>query len=149
MNVSPLRKLAIRLACIHAEDRAWIMSQLDSDESLHLSELLQEIDTLGLASDPSVVAAVMTELSTQTAVKPVVDADNQSLLLALGKAEHPLWAALAVQLQEQGKRRKLIDALPNPAAIRRWDSVFASHDVPPALADCMQRYLGQGTSGHE
>src|SRR5690349_17282497 len=98
MNPSPLRKLAIRLACIHAEDRDWILAQLGGDEARRVKELLQEIETFGLASDPSVVNAVMSEVAGQSAVRPVLDSDNQAWLALLTQAEHPLWAALALQL---------------------------------------------------
>jgi len=141
MNPSPLRKLAIRLACIHAEDRDWILAQLGGDEARRVNELLQEIETLGLASDPSVVNAVMSEVAGKSAVRPVLDSDNQAWLALLTQAEHPLWAALALQLHSKDKRRKLIETLPDGAAVRRWDTAFATQPVPPALARCVSQYL--------
>lgn len=141
MNPSPLRKLAIRLACIHAEDRDWILAQLGGDEARRVNELLQEIETLGLASDPSVVNAVMAEVASQGAARPLLDSDNQARLAILARAEHPLWASLALQLQDKDKRRKLIESLPDSAAVRRWDTAFAARPVPPALARCIDQHL--------
>lgn len=149
MTPSPLRKLAIHLACIHAEDRDWILAQLATDEACRVNELLQEIETLGLASDPSVVNAVMTEIASQGAARPVFDSDNQALLAILGGAEHPLWAALALQLQNKDKRRKLIEALPDSAAVRRWDTALATQPVPPALARCVSQHLQPEGGTHD
>jgi len=149
MTPSPLRKLAIRLACIHAEDREWILAQLGGDEARRVNELLQEIETLGLASDPSVVNAVMAEASSQGAARPLLDSEHQARLAPLARAEHPLWAALALQLQDKEQRRKLIEALPNPAAVRRWDTAFATQAVPPALARCISLHLQAAENGHE
>ncbi|MHA6194747.1 hypothetical protein ACX3YG_10295 [Pseudomonas wadenswilerensis] len=146
MTPSPLRKLAIRLACIHSEDRDWILGHLEADEARRVNELLQEIETLGLASDPSVVSAVMAELTSQGAARPVQAEEG---LAALGKAEHPAWAALALQLRAKEPRRKLIDGLPNAATVRRWDSQFSAAAVPPALAQCMNRHLGEREPGHD
>ncbi|MFJ4374657.1 hypothetical protein ACIP1T_18890 [Pseudomonas japonica] len=149
MTPSPLRKLAIRLACIHAEDRDWILGQLAADEARQVNELLQEIETLGLASDPSVVNAVMAELTSQGAARPVQPPMVDEGVAALGRAGHPAWAALALQLREKDQRRKLIDGLPNAATVRRWDSLFGAGTVPPALAQCLSRHLGEREPGHD
>lgn len=149
MTPSPLRKLAIRLACIHAEDRDWILAQLGSDEARRVNELLQEIETLGLASDPSVVKAVMAEVSSQGVTRPLPDSEQQARLAILARAEHPLWAALALQLQDKDTRRKLIEALPDSAAVRRWDKVFATEPVPAALARCISLHLQPEERAHD
>lgn len=149
MNPSPLRKLAIRVACVHAEDRAWILAQLNDDDALRLNELLQEIETLGLASDPSVVNAVMTEIASQGVTRPVPDGANHARATVLARAEHPLWAALALQLQDRDTRNKLLEALPESAAVRRWDTAFAAQTVPPALARCVSLLLQPEERAHD
>ncbi|WP_339527234.1 hypothetical protein [Pseudomonas sp. EA_35y_Pfl2_R111] len=138
MGISLLRKLAIRLACIHAEDREWILAQLDASERQRIDDLLQEINLLGLAADPSVVSAVMAELLE----RPLIPATpGTSLAASVSRAEHPFWCGLLLQLQEQAQRRQLIDALPSAAAVRRWDNAFAKQPVPPALVQSLRGYL--------
>lgn len=144
MEISLLRKLAIRLACIHAEDREWILAQLDADERQRIDDLLQEINLLGLAADPSVVSAVMAE-PLDPSSSPAVT--GTSLVSSVSRAEHPFWCGLILQLQEQAQRRKLIDALPNAAAVRRWDNAFAKQPVPPALVQSLRGYLDGQLNG--
>jgi hypothetical protein len=138
MEVSMLRKLAVRLACIHADDREWILAQLDADERQRIDELLQEINLLGLAADPSVVNAVMAELPERSAGQ---SSTGTALLATVSNAGHPFWCGVLLQLQERTERRKLIDALPNAASVRRWDNAFAKQPVPPALVQSLQGYL--------
>lgn len=138
MEISLLRKLAIRLACIHPEDREWILAQLEIGERQRIDDLLQEINLLGLAADPSVVSAVMTELLERPS-SPATP--GTSLVASVNRAEHPFWRGLLLQLQEQTQRRQLIDALPNAAAVRRWDNAFAKQPVPPALVQSLRGYL--------
>lgn len=140
MEFSLLRKLAIRLACIHVEDREWILAQLGSAERQRIDDLLQEINLLGLAADPSVVSAVMAERLEQ-APSQSASAQGAAIVARLGAAEHPFWAGLILQLQDQAERRKLIDSLPNAAVVRRWDNAFAKQPVPPALVQSLQSYL--------
>lgn len=138
METSLLRKMAIRLACIHAEDREWILAQLDASERQRIDDLLQEINLLGLAADPSVVSAVMAELLERPSILPAL---GVSLAASVSRAEHPFWCGLLLQLQEQTERRQLIDTLPNAAVVRRWDNAFAKQPVPPALVQSLRGYL--------
>lgn len=144
MEISLLRKLAIRLACIHAEDREWILAQLDIGERQRIDDLLQEINLLGLAADPSVVSAVMAEPLERLAIPAT---PGTSLVASVNRAEHPFWRGLLLQLQEQTQRRQLIDTLPNAAAVRRWDNAFAKQPVPPALVQSLRGYLDDQSNG--
>ncbi len=57
-----LKALALKLACIHPEDRDWILRQLSSAEKVAIQPLLNEIHELGLAADAGIVNAALAEL---------------------------------------------------------------------------------------
>lgn len=56
------RELALKIACISAKDRAWVIANLSSEEQQTLKPLLDEIEELGLNQDRSVVNAVLETL---------------------------------------------------------------------------------------
>ncbi|VVM79490.1 hypothetical protein PS664_02208 [Pseudomonas fluorescens] len=141
MDISPLRKAAIRLACLHADDRQWILANLAADERQKIDALLGEINDLGLASEPSVIAGLINELAAQPHVQ--VSAQSQVIHDRLRKAEHPFWAGLALQLETSVQRRETLSTLANSASIRRWDSAFAKHTLPPALLSSLRDYLAR------
>jgi hypothetical protein len=140
MEFSALRKAAIRLACSHAEDRAWILARLTTDERRKVEELLDEINELGLTSDPTIVAAMMNEL---TVAPPATRAmpDHSRLKAQLSKATHPFWSALVLQLEAPAVRRELLGTLNNSADIRRWDGKFTKQVLPPALMASLKARL--------
>ncbi|CAN7618737.1 hypothetical protein LJR232_004492 [Aquipseudomonas alcaligenes] len=142
MKFSPLRKLAIRLACSHAEDREWVLRQLDLDERRQIESLLEEINLLGLAADASVVEALMSEESRPQAEpsRP----EHAELLVLIARAEHAFWGGLCLQLLPAGERKGAIDALPNGARLQSWEASFSRRPVPPALVASLGQYL-QGT----
>lgn len=140
MEVSLLRRAAIRLACTHAEDREWVLAQLDTEERLRIEELLQEINLLGLAADPAIVASLMAETSPQANAHSLATTDA-NVRSAIQRAEHPFWAALALQLSNPAQKRAVIAALPDVQRINRWDQAFAKSAVPPALAQCLREHL--------
>ncbi|MFL9673852.1 hypothetical protein ACXUPC_23660 [Pseudomonas marginalis] len=141
MEFSPLRKAAIRLACLHADDRQWILANLAVDERRKIDALLSEINELGLASEPSVMAGLMNELAAQ----PQVQASAHSHVIheRLLTAGHPFWAGLVLQLETPVQRREALSSLANSASIRRWDTAFAKHTMPPALVSSLQEYLAR------
>lgn len=136
----PLRQLAIRLACIHADDRAWILAQLDSAERQHIDELLQEIAELGLDKDPAVLAALRAEPMTRFAAESVMP-DDVVLHAQVARAGHPYWGALLLQMYGSVQRRKVMDAMTNGALIRRWDHALADQTIPPALVAALARHV--------
>ncbi len=140
MEVSLLRRAAIRLACVHSEDREWVLAQLNTDERLQIEELLQEINLLGLAADPAIVASLMAETASHANAHALADGDA-SVRAAVTRAEHPFWAALALQLSNPKQKRTVIDALPDAQRINRWDQAFTKQAVPPALAQCLRERL--------
>lgn len=148
MQSSSLRKVAIRLACAHVEDRQWILAQLQVGERQQIEELLEEISLLGLANDPAVVSSVMRELA--VARKPVAQSEESAALVALlSRADNPFWAALVLQPQAPAQRRALLSGLANSADIQRWDSVLAKRELPPALIRALYLSLQQREPSHE
>lgn len=141
MDISPLRKAAIRLACLHADDRQWVLANLAADERQKIEALLGEINELGLASEPSVIAGLINELAAQPHAQ--VSAQSHVIHDRLLKAEHPFWAGLALQLETPVQRREALSTLANSASIRRWDTAFAKHTMPPALVSSLQAYLAR------
>ncbi|MBX8532906.1 hypothetical protein K5D32_24875 [Pseudomonas cichorii] len=144
MEFSALRKAAIRLACSHAEDRDWILARLKPDERRKVEELLDEINDLGLTSDPNIVAAMMSELPA-----PLVTPNNVRLKTQLSKATHPFWAALVLQMETPAARREVLGILANTADIRRWDSKFTKQVMPPALMASLKARMDLQEMGDE
>ncbi|MBK3509538.1 hypothetical protein ACLBW8_04855 [Pseudomonas sp. M5A4_2d] len=148
MHISPLRKAAVRLACLHADDRQWILANLAADERRKIDALLGEIHELGLASEPSVLAGLINELAAQPQAQ--ASAHSQGVHARLLQADHPFWAGLALQLETPAQRRDALSTLANSASIRRWDAAFAKYTLPPALVTSLRGYLERsgGTDEH-
>lgn len=145
VEFSPLRQLAIRLACIHAEDRAWVLAQLADDERETVDALLQEIDDLGLARDPAVLAAILSApVQPAFAATASILPDDVSLHDLAARAPHPFWAAVLLQGREPGQRAKVMTGLPDAGHARRWDQALADIEVPPALAQALRLKLLDG-----
>lgn len=140
MEFSPLRQLAMRLACIHVDDRAWVLAQLSPAEREPIDELLQEIAELGLAQDPAVLAAIHAEPMTRFTSESVMP-DDVALHAQVERAGHPYWGALLLQMHGQPQRRKVMDALPQGALVRRWDHALSGQMVPPALVAALVRHV--------
>lgn len=135
-----LRKLAIRLACIHHEDRDWILQQLAPVERQQLEELLQEISLLGLNADPAIVDAVMKEAaqSPAQAASPVgpLPADAPSF-----------WLALALQAVTSEARHPYLDGA--KPGLLKWHKQFAHEVLPPALLQHLKTRLEAQDGKHE
>ncbi len=135
-----LRKLAIRLACVHHEDRDWILRQLGPDERRQLEELLQDINLLGLAADPTIVEAVMN------------DAEHGSPQAALPSGPlhseaPPFWLALALQSLAPELRRSYLDG--SKPGLLKWHKQFADEVLPPALLQHLKTQLEARDGTHE
>lgn len=139
MSIS-LRKLAIRLACIHHEDRNWILQQLAPSERQQLEELLQEISLLGLAADPSIVDAVMREAaqSPAQATTPVGPLPTDA---------PPFWLALALQAVTPEARHPYLDGA--KPGLLKWHKQFADEVLPPALLQHLKTKLEARDGQHE
>lgn len=128
---SALRKLAIRLACVHAEDRDWVLDQLSPVERQQMDELIHEIGLLGLATDPSVVNAVIGELDKPKLPSPVAG--------ELDDTVHPFWLALALQSQDVEVRERYLDArVGGKPELLKWHRQFHERKLPPALLHQLQ-----------
>lgn len=145
LAASPLRPLAIRLACIHAEDRNWIMQQLDDAQRRQMALLLEEIAELGLARDPSVLSLVMAQ---QDKLLPATE--NNLALGSLSAAPPLCWQAMLLQMQPESQRMASIADQPAQAKeLNYWNDLLSSYSMPPALITCLQEHLFPGDSHHE
>ncbi|MDZ4298828.1 MAG: hypothetical protein U0998_00515 [Moraxellaceae bacterium] len=134
MESSRLRQLAIRLACIHADDRAWVLEQFSDEQRETLDGLLDEINELGLAKNPSVVTAILdSALHSSLAGSVSILPDDVSLHDLVAKAPHPFWAALLLQGRSVEQRNKVLTGLPEIERIHQWDQRLADIEVPPAM----------------
>ncbi|AKJ96668.1 MULTISPECIES: hypothetical protein [Pseudomonas] len=148
MEFSALRKAAIRLACSHAEDRDWILARLETDERRQVEVLLEEINLLGLANDPAIVAALMDEMAaTPSAARTMPD--HSRLKACLSRATHPFWSALVLQLETPAVRREVLGSQANSADIRRWDGKFARQVLPVELMKSLKARMDAQEAGHE
>ena len=147
MDILPLRRLAIRLACIHADDRAWILAKLDPLERQQIEMLLVEIADLGLDKDPAVLASMTVEPTTRFATDSAMP-DDVVLHTQVSQLGNPYWGALLLQLYGAPQRRKVMDALPQGALIRRWDHVLSEQTVPPALVAALARHVAAAEVSH-
>ncbi|MDP1539189.1 MAG: hypothetical protein Q8K94_00185 [Moraxellaceae bacterium] len=142
MESASLRQLAIRLACIHVDDRVWVLEQLSDEQRQTIDGLLQEINELGLAKDPTVIAAILgqpnqAEFANLASILPT----DVALHDLVAKAEHPCWAALLLQGHSVQQRNLVMSALPAIDQIRHWDQQFADIAVPPALVMALRDHL--------
>jgi len=147
MDLLPLRQLAMRLACIHADDRAWILAQLDPSEHQQIDALLVEISELGLDKDPAVLAALSVQPTTRFATDSAMP-DDVVLHSQVSTLGHPYWGALLLQIYSAPQRRKVMDALPQGALVRRWDHVLSEQMVPPALVSALVRRVADAEASH-
>lgn len=60
-----LKAVALKIACIHPNDRTWILNQLSETEQEQLRPLLEEIEQLRLNRDPSIVMRALKATETQ------------------------------------------------------------------------------------
>ncbi|MCE0460994.1 hypothetical protein [Pseudomonas uvaldensis] len=148
MEFSALRKAAIRLACSHPEDRDWILARLETDERRQVEVLLEEINLLGLASDPSVVAAVMSEGAAVPSASRATP-ENVRVKSLLSNASHAFWGALVLQMETPAIRREVLGGLANSTDIRRWDNRLSRQVLPPALMHCLKNRMEAQEGGDE
>ncbi|MEH6541737.1 hypothetical protein [Halopseudomonas sp.] len=132
MSDVQLRKAAIRLACIHPDDRSWVLSQLSSDERKRLTALIDEAAALGLTTDAAVVDAVLSESSGRLGGDDNPNASIASDRIArLGEA---FWVALVLQRHGVKVPDELLPRI-DSAAIRSWSERLDTESLPVALID--------------
>lgn len=134
MNTA-LRQGAIRLACIHPDDQRWILDNLQPSEREQIEALLEEVSLLGLASDPSIVDAVMREV-------PVPRREKQSS--PLDENAHPFWLALGVMAVPEEQRSLYLEQWRGKAGLSKWSSAFSSEVLPSALVQHLSDLLRRG-----
>lgn len=147
MNRLPLRRLAIRLACLHADDRVWILTQLDPLERQQIDLLLMEISDLGLDKDPTVLAAMNEVPSARFAMDSAMPSDVV-LHAQVSQLGHPYWGALLLQMYSSAQRRKIMDSLPQGALVRRWDHTLSAQTIPTALVAALAQHVKAKETSH-
>lgn len=136
-----LRKLAIRLACAHPEDREWLLRQLTPAERQQMEELLQEISLLGLAADPAIVEAVMAEPAG-------LPAGEQSG--PLNEAADAFWLGLGLQTLPVEARGQYLDVRHGgKPSLLKWHKKFSEAVLPPALLLSLKTHLETQDGNHE
>lgn len=131
MSDVQLRKAAIRLACVHPDDRSWVLSQLSSDERQRLTALIDEAAALGLATDAAVVDAVLSESSMLSGDDDLNGSVVSERIARLGDA---FWVALVLQRHGVKVRDELLTQI-DSAAIRSWSERLDTESLPVALID--------------
>jgi hypothetical protein len=89
----PLRRCALTLHAITAQDRAWVLQRLTGPRRSELERLLGELDTLGIAPDPRLARAALGNGAAARVAVPVVAAPlplpAQAALMAQAMAGEP------------------------------------------------------------
>lgn len=131
-----LRKLAIHLSCLHVEDRQWILDQLPSTDRLQLDALLQEVNLLGLAADPSVIDSVMTENKRD---------EPQKRDLSFDETLPSFWLGLLLQTLSRSERAPYLEvAAGSKSELLRWNKEFSTVRLPGALLESLKTSLDAG-----
>lgn len=143
MSDVQLRKAAIRLACMHPDDRGWVLSQLSSSERKRVTALINEAAALGLAADATVVDAVLSESSGVLSANDTINASDVSDRVA--RLEDPFWAALILERHGEKVRDEMLPRIES-AAIRRWSERLHSQSLPVALIDELYVIAGAESS---
>lgn len=140
MKPSPLRQLTLRLACLTSTDRDWILAQLSSSEREQILVLLAELNSLGLAKQPTVISALLEDMSAGSG-HPVPTVAGRDLVVAAHALESPVWVGLLMQALDESQRRTLEFALPiEPVTYRRWSSQWSTRSIPGAWLGALKRY---------
>lgn len=129
MNTA-LRQGAIRLACLHPDDRRWILESLQIAERDVIQEMLDEIDSLGLAADPSVVELLMREPPMLKLREPVN---------SFGRDIDPFWLALADKAAHKNQ-----GILREEAIYGKWRAMLGEEPVPAALGAQLSVLMNRG-----
>jgi hypothetical protein len=99
-----LRKLALRLAFLSAEDRDWLLSQLPDAGKKRITSLIDEANEMGLTKDPLILSGV-----SQPQINPV---ENKSQLSTDELGDLPLfWQHLVQAHQSDTSGKNLPESL--------------------------------------
>lgn len=130
------RKLALKIACISAEDRKWVLERLSSEEIEALTPLLNEIEELGLNRDPAIVKEVIGSLKIESETQKVSN-QNELEITNLSNV-HESWQKMVLGLVSKQEGERLI--VKNDLDIKVADSYKG---VPPSLGDSLGKYLSE------
>lgn len=122
MNNDKSRYIALKMACLHAEDRQWLLMHLEPEARKRIQALLADLEASGLQMDAGVVAEICAERSRSAqqeaahpdaAVNPAVD----SVLLQTVTRQDPAWAALTLLAADEARRKAVLRHLPGEQAL--------------------------------
>lgn len=121
---APLRRITLRLAVLSRQDRQWILEQLDHNERNQVLALLDEINQLGLLTNPGVVSDLLRDQIEQ--ITPT------GLPLV-----HPVWGALLSAsrgFSEQSDNEQL----------QEWLARLRGIELPVSLLNSLERRISSG-----
>ena len=133
------RQLALKLACLHQQDRQWILDNLSDEEKAKIIPLLKEIDELGLVANNRSIQQQMKELL-------IVDAPNtgSSVLASLGDISYldNHWQQLILLLINERELNKEQLEFKNKV----MKPLLIKH-VPPKLGETLVTVVKEGVHG--
>lgn len=147
-----MRRAALLVHAMVPPDQAFVLNGLPPGQAEALRGLVSELEVLGIARDPSLIAAAMSAdaaRAADTAQPSVVDRrsgfENDEQVAAVARllsAEPEALVAYWLHLVDRPRREGVLKAL-EPAQRRRVDAFAdAQHgalDVPPALRGALLR----------
>ena len=128
-----LRRAALTLHALAAEDRDWLLRHLPADQGQALEPLLDELRTLGIPQDRSLV---QTALGGLQAAEPVDRAQAQALARALAQEAPGLQSPLLSLLPAE-QRAALLACW--PAEVLRPTPVATPSSWSPALQEALRQ----------
>lgn len=133
------RRAALALLALAPEDRTWLLDRLPKAKREMLNALLDELQMLGIAVDPTLMRTLIDEsqILPMETLRDVCDRAGPVRLAALLDREPAALAVLVMQSQDESGRRALLEAL---APTRRrqideaWRARRSAADLPVAIA---------------
>lgn len=147
-----MRRAALLLHAMAPIDQAFVLNALPTEQAEALRGLVSELEVLGIARDPSLIAAATgsdaaraASTTQSSAIDRRLGPENEEQIAAVARllsAEPAALVAYWLHLADRPRRESVLEAL-EPAQRRRVDAfVDAQHgalDVPPALRGALLR----------
>lgn len=118
------RLLALKVACLTAVDREWLLCSLTAQQRDLIQPLLAQIETLGLHRDPSILRQLIE-------VQSDVDESDAVINEQVVKSLSPFWLAFL---------RQDIKKLASEDQLNALNAFEVSH-VPVELSACLDEYV--------
>ena len=114
MTVPGVRQAALTLHAMPASDRSWVLAALPPQDRQQLHALLDELETLGIPADDSLVARLAQEAVPSAPVEDWLqdlDARGAAALALVLRSEPTEFASAVLTLLHEQARRQVIAAL--------------------------------------